>query len=150
MPRNIPTDNPRTSIEEFQDLLGRVVEGRGRVLALCGAGLSASSGLLTFRGKGGLWRNHRSTDLATPEAFAKNPGLVWLFYSWRRHRALSVELQLYPTRLWGFRFSHIGAQLRENTETIEFQRPLRSFSCWGSEDAAEVLPRLVEKVVAGI
>ncbi|KAL8365271.1 hypothetical protein RB595_004194 [Gaeumannomyces hyphopodioides] len=91
MPRKAPTGSPRTSVEEFQDLLGRVVEGRGRVLALCGAGLSASSGLLTFRGKGGMWRNHRSTDLATPEAFAENPGLVWLFYAWRRHRALSVE-----------------------------------------------------------
>lgn len=91
MPRKTPTGSPRTSVEEFQDLLVRVVDGRGRVLALCGAGLSASSGLLTFRGKGGLWRNHRSTDLATPEAFAKNPGLVWLFYAWRRHRALSVE-----------------------------------------------------------
>ncbi|KAL8335397.1 hypothetical protein RB598_009546 [Gaeumannomyces tritici] len=91
MPRKTPTGSPRTSVEEFQDLLGRVVEGRGRVLALCGAGLSASSGLLTFRGKGGMWRDHRSTDLATPEAFAENPGLVWLFYAWRRHRALSVQ-----------------------------------------------------------
>lgn len=62
-----------------------------RILALCGAGLSASSGLPTFRGAGGLWRNHEATSLATPEAFEADPGLVWLFYAYRRHMALRAE-----------------------------------------------------------
>ncbi|KAI7302685.1 SIR2 family histone deacetylase [Hortaea werneckii] len=62
-----------------------------RVLALLGAGLSASSGLPTFRGAGGLWRTHNSTDLATPGAFRSNPGLVWQFYSYRRHKALQAQ-----------------------------------------------------------
>jgi len=62
-----------------------------RVLALCGAGLSASSGLPTFRGAGGLWRTHDSISLATPEAFAANPGLVWQFYNYRRHMALQAQ-----------------------------------------------------------
>ncbi|KAI7226232.1 SIR2 family histone deacetylase [Hortaea werneckii] len=62
-----------------------------RVLALLGAGLSASSGLPTFRGAGGLWRTHNSTDLATPGAFRENPGLVWQFYSYRRHMALQAQ-----------------------------------------------------------
>ncbi|KAK3381546.1 putative SIR2 family histone deacetylase [Podospora didyma] len=62
-----------------------------RILAVCGAGLSAASGLPTFRGAGGLWRNHKATALATPEAFARDPGLVWLFYAYRRHMALSVK-----------------------------------------------------------
>lgn len=62
-----------------------------RVLALSGAGLSASSGLPTFRGAGGLWRTHSSTSLATPGAFAHDPGLVWQFYSYRRHMALTVH-----------------------------------------------------------
>ncbi|KAI7696372.1 SIR2 family histone deacetylase, partial [Hortaea werneckii] len=62
-----------------------------RVLALLGAGLSASSGLPTFRGAGGLWRTHNSTDLATPGAFRSNPGLVWQFYSYRRHMALQAQ-----------------------------------------------------------
>ena len=48
-----------------------------RVLALLGAGISASSGLPTFRGAGGLWRTHDSISLATPQAFRENPGLVW-------------------------------------------------------------------------
>ncbi|CAI6020724.1 unnamed protein product [Clonostachys chloroleuca] len=62
-----------------------------RVLSLCGAGLSASSGLPTFRGAGGLWRNYDATTLATPEAFQSDPGLVWLFYAYRRHMALRAE-----------------------------------------------------------
>lgn len=52
-----------------------------RVVALCGAGLSASSGLPTFRGAGGLWRNHDATKLATPGSFEEDPALVWRFYS---------------------------------------------------------------------
>ncbi|TKA56745.1 hypothetical protein B0A55_11495 [Friedmanniomyces simplex] len=62
-----------------------------RVLALLGAGLSASSGLPTFRGAGGLWRTHDSVSLATPEAFNADPSLVWQFYSYRRHMALQVQ-----------------------------------------------------------
>ncbi|KAK4453996.1 NAD-dependent protein deacylase [Podospora aff. communis PSN243] len=62
-----------------------------RILAVCGAGLSAASGLPTFRGAGGLWRNHQATTLATPEAFNENPGLVWLFYAYRRHMALQAK-----------------------------------------------------------
>ena len=52
-----------------------------RVLALCGAGLSAASGLPTFRGAGGLWRSHDAVSLATPEAFVRDPGLVRTFRS---------------------------------------------------------------------
>ena len=62
-----------------------------RVLALCGAGLSAASGLPTFRGAGGLWRSYDAVSLATPEAFARDPGLVWQFYSYRRHMALQAQ-----------------------------------------------------------
>ncbi|KAK0251930.1 hypothetical protein LTR91_006482 [Friedmanniomyces endolithicus] len=62
-----------------------------RVLALLGAGLSASSGLPTFRGAGGLWRTHDATSIATPEAFNADPSLVWQFYSYRRHAALQAQ-----------------------------------------------------------
>ena len=62
-----------------------------RILALLGAGLSASSGLPTFRGAGGLWRTHDAVQLATPEAFQADPGLVWQFYSYRRHMALKAK-----------------------------------------------------------
>ena len=55
-----------------------------RVAVLSGAGISAESGVPTFRGPGGLWQNHRPEDLATPEAFARDPELVWRWYNWRR------------------------------------------------------------------
>ncbi len=54
------------------------------VVALTGAGCSAESGVPTFRGPGGLWRNFRPEDLATPEAFENDPLLVWEWYDWRR------------------------------------------------------------------
>lgn len=54
------------------------------IVVLTGAGVSAESGVPTFRGAGGLWRKFAAQDLATPEAFARNPSLVWEFYHYRR------------------------------------------------------------------
>lgn len=79
--------SPSTSLEEAQDLF----KSSDRILALCGAGLSAASGLPTFRGSGGLWRNHDPIKLANAKAFRQDPALVWLFYAWRRHLALSAQ-----------------------------------------------------------
>lgn len=55
-----------------------------RVVVFTGAGVSADSGIPTFRGAGGLWREFRAEDLATPEAFRRDPKLVWEWYEWRR------------------------------------------------------------------
>ena len=54
------------------------------IAVLTGAGISAESGVPTFRGKDGLWRNYRAEDLATPGAFRRDPQLVWEWYAWRR------------------------------------------------------------------
>jgi NAD-dependent deacetylase len=54
------------------------------VAALTGAGVSAESGIPTFRGNDGLWKQYRAEDLATPEAFERDPKLVWEWYDWRR------------------------------------------------------------------
>ncbi|TNF45613.1 NAD-dependent deacylase [bacterium] len=54
------------------------------VAVMTGAGVSAESGIPTFRGDGGLWKNHRPEQLATPQAFQKDPDLVWEWYHWRR------------------------------------------------------------------
>lgn len=51
---------------------------------MTGAGVSAESGVSTFRGSGGLWERYRPEDLATPEAFQRDPLLVWRWYDWRR------------------------------------------------------------------
>jgi NAD-dependent deacetylase len=56
----------------------------GRVLVITGAGVSAESGIPTFRGAGGLWRNLDPSQLATPEAFERDPALVWTWYDERR------------------------------------------------------------------
>lgn len=75
--------------------LGRIREAlkaARNVAVLTGAGISAESGVPTFRGEGGLWRSYRSQDLATPEAFAAHPGLVWEFYNWRRSLIASVNV----------------------------------------------------------
>ena len=58
---------------------------------LTGAGISAESGIPTFRGADGLWKNYSATDLATPEAFEKNPELVWEWYHWRQGIILKAE-----------------------------------------------------------
>jgi NAD-dependent deacetylase len=60
------------------------VQALSRVVVLTGAGISAESGLQTFRGANGLWEGHRVEDVATPEAWAANPGLVLEFYNQRR------------------------------------------------------------------
>ena len=61
-----------------------VLEAATRIVVLTGAGVSAESGVPTFRGAGGLWKEYRAQELATPEAFARDPRLVWEWYSWRR------------------------------------------------------------------
>ena len=72
---------------EFRDLLAKAKN----VVFLTGAGVSAESGIPTFRGAGGLWRTYAAQDLATPSAFRQNPSLVWEFYSYRREVVLSKE-----------------------------------------------------------
>ena len=55
-----------------------------RITVLTGAGISAASGVPTFRGEDGLWRNYRPEDLATARAFDRDPALLWEWYGWRR------------------------------------------------------------------
>lgn len=92
------------NLEEARERLARAQS----VAVLTGAGISAESGIPTFRGDGGLWKNYRAEDLATPEAFARDPRLVWEWYDWRRttiakaepnpaHRAL-VKLEITKPR----------------------------------------------------
>ncbi|MEE2758707.1 MAG: NAD-dependent deacylase [Candidatus Thermoplasmatota archaeon] len=62
-----------------------------RVVILTGAGISAESGIRTFRASDGLWENHRIEDVATPYGWQRDPELVWEFYQGRRRQLLEVE-----------------------------------------------------------
>lgn len=74
-------------IKEVAKILGQ----RPSLVILTGAGVSAESGVPTFRGPDGLWHQFRAEDLATPEAFARHPKLVWEWYDWRRQKIHSVK-----------------------------------------------------------
>jgi NAD-dependent deacetylase len=67
-------------IEQAREWLAQAAS----LAVLTGAGISAESGVPTFRGAGGLWKDYKPEELANPEAFAKNPKLVWEWYNWRR------------------------------------------------------------------
>jgi NAD-dependent deacetylase len=100
----------RKGMSEDQDdiraLLGRLQRVE-HVVALTGSGISAESGIPTFRGEEGLWKTYRAQDLATPQAFARDPGLVWEWYDWRRglmstkhpnegHQVLAAWEEVFP------------------------------------------------------
>jgi NAD-dependent deacetylase len=89
--------------------VGRRLAAASRVVVLTGAGVSAESGVPTFRGPEGLWRRYRPEQLATPEAFARDPKLVWEWYEWRRGviaglrpNAAHLALASLESRLPGF------------------------------------------------
>nr|WP_232846215.1 Sir2 family NAD+-dependent deacetylase [Amphritea pacifica] len=79
-------------------LRSRVVQYQNIVI-LTGAGISAESGIRTFRAADGLWENHRIEDVATPEAFARNPELVHQFYNQRREQLLLPDIGPNPAHL---------------------------------------------------
>jgi NAD-dependent deacetylase len=70
--------------------IARIIQHSERGVVLTGAGISAESGVPTFRGKEGLWGKFRPEELATMEAFIANPKIVWEWYNWRRELLKSV------------------------------------------------------------
>lgn len=89
-----------SDIAKFKEAL----KSAKNVVFLSGAGISAESGIPTFRGAGGYWRKYQASSLATPEAFRNNPSLVWEFYHYRREVAAKAQpnrvyFTLHPTNL---------------------------------------------------
>ncbi|KAK8093723.1 hypothetical protein PG997_000408 [Apiospora hydei] len=86
MPGTTPALNP-TEVADFHNVL----QQSKRIISVLGAGISASSGLATFRGTNGLWNGQDVMQVATPAGFRHDPGLVWQFYAYRRHEALKAK-----------------------------------------------------------
>ncbi len=81
------------------------------IVVLTGAGISAESGLSTFRGDDGLWEQHRLEDVATPEAFRRDPDLVHRFYNMRRANLATVQPNLAHVALARLERKHAGKVL---------------------------------------
>ena len=112
-----------------------------RVTVVTGAGVSAGSGIPTFRGSEGLWKSFRAEDLATPEAFARDPKTVWEWYDWRRQMiARAVPNRAHQVLAdWSRRFPGLtlvtqnvdGLHERAGTENvIRFHGSIWELSCW--------------------
>jgi NAD-dependent deacetylase len=111
-----------------------------RVTVLTGAGVSAASGVPTFRGSDGLWQQHRAADLATPEAFARDRTLVWEWYQWRRSMIAACQPNVthHVLAMWAERRgAHVITQnvddlhLRAGTpDLIRLHGSIWELSCW--------------------
>uniref|UniRef100_A0AAF7AGZ0 NAD-dependent protein deacylase sirtuin-5, mitochondrial n=1 Tax=Bos taurus TaxID=9913 RepID=A0AAF7AGZ0_BOVIN len=78
---------PSSNMADFRKCFAKAKH----IVVISGAGISAESGVPTFRGAGGYWRKWKAQDLATPQAFARNPSQVWEFYHYRREVVQSTE-----------------------------------------------------------
>jgi NAD-dependent deacetylase len=99
------------------DQLAARIKSAKRLTVLTGAGVSAASGVPTFRGPEGLWRRFRPEDLATPEAFARDPHLVWEWYGWRREKIAACQ----PNQAHSViaRWSQANPQCRVVTQNVD-------------------------------
>jgi NAD-dependent deacetylase len=75
----------------MKERLKKLIKNSSRITVITGAGISAESGVPTFRGENGLWKSYRPEELATPEAFNRNPKIVWEWYNWRRELISKCE-----------------------------------------------------------
>ena len=86
-----PVQRKMADLEAKLDELEKALRGSPKIAVLTGAGISAESEIPTFRGQDGLWKQFRAEQLATPQAFHRNPALVWEWYDWRRGIIASKE-----------------------------------------------------------
>ncbi len=149
----VDTDDLEIALDQAAALLRRAE----RVAVLTGAGVSAESGVATFRGAGGLWEGHSVEEVATPMAFRRDPTLVWRFCNARRAALRSVRPN--PGHLalaaleqrWGDRFTlitqnvdglHRAAGSRRVVEVHGTLSRVRCTGCGKSEETDADLPEL--------
>src|SRR5688500_4617774 len=96
-----------------------LMERAERVMVLTGAGISAESGVPTFRGAEGLWKEFRPEQLATPSAFTRDPRLVWEWYDWRRRRVRACQPNAAHMALAGLALRRGSARARIVTQNVD-------------------------------
>jgi NAD-dependent deacetylase len=126
--------------KKLEEVARRLAAAR-RITVVTGAGVSAASGVPTFRGAGGLWRNRQAQQLATPEAFAQDPSLVWEWYAWRRQvlGGCSPNAAHHVIAKWSARsgFALVtqnvdGLHERAGTmNVIRYHGSIWTLKCWG-------------------
>jgi len=120
-------------LEEARALLG----GAARVVVLTGSGISAESGVPTFRGEEGLWKSFRPEDLASPEAFRRVPRLVWEWYGWRRAKVAPCAPN--PGHVALARRALRGGMTLV-TQNVDGLHEVAALACAGGGDASPALP----------
>jgi NAD-dependent deacetylase len=147
------------NLDQALDRAAAMLRAARKVAVLTGAGVSAESGLATFRGAGGLWEGQRVEDVATPRAFARDPALVWRFYNLRRanlatvtpnpgHHALAaLERHYGPDNFTLITQNVDGLHLAAGSRTVlEIHGTLRRVRCTGcgalEQRGVEPLPEL--------
>jgi NAD-dependent deacetylase len=114
-----------------------ILGGAERVVVLTGAGLSAESGVPTFRGEGGLWRTHRAEELATPQAFRRDPRLVWEWYGWRRELVAACRPNPAHTSLARLALAGRASLVTQNVDGLHTTAARAEA---GDEDATPAVP----------
>ncbi len=77
--------------DAYEEASKLIKNHKGKVIAFTGSGISAEAGIPTFRGKDGLWNKYKPEELATPEAFRRDPRKVWEWYKWRMKKIAKAE-----------------------------------------------------------
>jgi len=121
-------------LERGRELLA----GAESICVLSGAGVSAESGVPTFRGEGGLWKSYRAEDLATPGAFRRDPRLVWEWYEWRREKIRGCSPN--PGHVAIARMALEGAPTRVVTQNVDGLHEKAARDLAGSADPSPALP----------
>ncbi|KAI0334726.1 DHS-like NAD/FAD-binding domain-containing protein [Cubamyces sp. BRFM 1775] len=116
------------------------------IIAVAGAGLSAASGIPTFRGAGGLWRKYNAMGLATPQAFHANPSRVWQFYHYRREKALAAQPNPGHLALAMFSIPSLRHTLAPGSEFTLITQNVDGLSRRALEQIAATHPELAEEV----
>ncbi len=115
-----------------------IVAEAASVVVLSGAGLSADSGVPTFRGEDGLWKNFRPEELASPSAFARDPRLVWEWYGWRREKVAVCQTNAGHRALARFSLAHPDCLIV--TQNVDGLHELAAREAAGKKDPSKAMP----------